>query len=245
MKRFLKKFPFLYSLVQRMYYTAFSIVELLGGTRIQEFRWKIRHLIRGKKWARGYRDTLRHPHRAFLIEKILAYQAIQTIMEVGCNAGPNLILLHEKLPRASLTGIDINRVAVGEGKQWLAELRITNIRIDVGYADDFAGFQDKSIDCIFTDATLMYIGPDKIQKVLSEFLRVATQHIVLLEYHADNPIQKTKLGFSYDGHWVYNYRNLFANYQEVKKITVTKLPSELWQDSPGWNRYGNLIEISL
>ncbi len=154
-------------------------------------------------------------------------------------------MLHEKLPHASLAGIDINHAAVDEGKKWLAELHTTNIRIDVGYADDLSRFQEKSIDCVFTDATLMYVGPDKIQKVLSEFLRVAKQRIVLLEYHADDSIQKIKSGFSYDGHWVYNYRNLFTNYQEIKKITITKLPSELWQDSPGWKKYGTLIEIQL
>lgn len=245
MKQLLKKIPFIYQSSQRIYYSLFSYIEKLGGSRVQEFRWKIRHHIRGKQWARGYRNTLSHPHRTFLVERIVSIPHLATVLEVGCNAAPNLVLLHEKLPHASLYGIDINREAIKEGKQWVHELGTNAIKLTVGRADDLSNFSNKSLDCVFTDATLMYVGPDKIRKVFKELCRVAKKCIVLFEYHADDSLPKAKQGFSYDGHWIYNYWHLATSCEGVKKITITKLPPELWQDSPGWKAYGNLIEIHI
>ncbi len=241
MKKLLQKVPFVYQRTQRIYYAFFALLERLCGTRIQELRWKLAHIIRKKQWAAGYRDTLHHPHRKFLIDRILSHGTVSRILEIGCNAGPNLILLAQRIPSTHFFGIDINHTAITEGKKWIDELDLKNISLSVGRADDLKKLPTQSIDYIFSDATMMYIGPDKIGSVIKEFIRVASKRIIFLEYHSRDLKEK---GLSYDGHWVYNYATLFTDYVRVECISITPMPDELWE-SPGWKKYGTVIEVTL
>lgn len=163
------------------------------------------------------------------------------MLEIGCGAGPNLILLSRVFPSAHFFGIDINAAAIAEGKKWIAQIGLNNISLFKGRADDIKKLPDKSMDCVFSDATLMYIGPDKIQNIVSECLRVVSKKIFFLEYHSD---EISEQGFFYDGHWVYNYRALFCKYVDKGCVTITPLLPDVW-DSPGWKRYGALIEITI
>ena len=254
LKHLLKKMPVLYRFVEKGYtYTLLRfqyLKYLLVGTKVMEKEWATRHLREREKdgcskentdWIRSYWDSLDHPHRPFLIEKISKFNP-SSILEIGCNCGPNLHLLAKKFPDAKIIGIDINPVAVQKGNEWLVEEGISNITLLEGKADELGQFQDRSFDVVFTDAVLIYIGPDKIKEVIAEMLRVSRRALILLEWHCFNS-KSNHLGV-YVGVWMRNYVTLLDEFVPENKIKVIKTPEELWSNE-NWQMYGGVIEVVM
>ena len=123
------------------------------GTRLKERYWAKRHLRGGDDWGygnddwvRGYWDSRNHLHRSFLVERISKFFP-SSILEIGCNCGPNLYLLAQKFPRAEIVGVDINPLAVQKGNEWFVREGISNVRLLVGKADERDGsYCSSSID---------------------------------------------------------------------------------------------------
>ena len=216
------------------------VFDKIFGTAVNETYWRFRHIISGSKWAESYigEDSINHAHRQFLADKISVYAPLKSILEIGCASGPNLYILQKKFPEAEFFGIDISRHAIEIGEEWFRKNRIKNIELSEGRADDLSRFSDKSIDIILTDAILIYIGPDKISKVIGEMMRVANKAIILNERHSDASL------FSSKNHWIYNYRKLFSEHTDEAKINISKFPKDLWPVG-GWKEYGAVIEVNL
>jgi ubiquinone/menaquinone biosynthesis C-methylase UbiE len=254
LKHLLEKMPILYLFVAKVYtYSTLRfryLKYLLSGTKVMEKEWATRHLREGERerddwgkgnddWINGYRDSLDHPHRSFLIESISRFNP-SSILEIGCNCGPNLYLLAKKFPDVKIIGIDINPMVVQKGNEWLVEEGISNVKLAEGKADELGQFQDKSFDVVFTDAVLIYIGPDKIKEVIAEMLRVTRKSLILLEWHCFN--SKSNPAGVYVGHWMRDYVALLEEFVPVNKIKVIKMPEELWPDK-NWQRWGGVIEV--
>jgi ubiquinone/menaquinone biosynthesis C-methylase UbiE len=217
----------------------------LLGTKLEEKYWARAHLRRGddwgdkeNDWARGYWDSRDHSHRSFLIDRISRFSP-SSVLEIGSNCGPNLYILAKRFPNAELMGVDINSEAVQKGNEWFAQEHISNVKLTEGKADDLRLFQDKSFDVVFTDAVLIYVGPDKIRQVITEMLRVTRKALILLEWH-DFDSSSTPLG-TYVGHWMRDYVALLKELVPEEEIRVSKLPRELWAD-PKWQKWGAVIE---
>jgi hypothetical protein len=152
-------------------------------------------------------------------------------------------------------------VAVQKGNEWLRHEGFSNVKLEVGKAQELTQFADKSFDVVFTDAVLIYISPDEIKQVVKEMLRIG-RVLVLCEWHLFNrwlalllngyycfrlksEAFKFKSGFScfFVGHWVRDYRMLFKGFAPNKNIRITKLPKETWNDK-GWQRWGAIIEVA-
>jgi ubiquinone/menaquinone biosynthesis C-methylase UbiE len=220
--------------------------------------WSTRHL-REQSWIENYWKSRDHPHRHFLIETISKYSP-ESILEIGCASGPNLYLAAKRLPKAEIRGIDINPLAVQKGNEWLAQEGISNAEIEVGRAQELDHFADRKFDVVFTDAVLIYIGPNEIEHVLKAMLRIGkvvvlyewyifsrTLAYLLSQYHylrTRNALfmpRSASLGF-YVGHWTRDYEILFKKFVPKERIHVTKLPKEVWNDK-GWRRWGAIIEV--
>ncbi len=142
------------------------------GTRVQEYIWKRRRLYGSTSPDTAFQESASEPHRQFVIQTI-ASRCPFSVLEIGCNAGVNLYLLSRLMSRATLHGLDINVEAIREGQERFQRLGVSNIMLGVGRADDLTRYDAGSIDVVFTDAALMYIGPDKIDRAVAEIVRVA------------------------------------------------------------------------
>lgn len=189
-------------------------------------------------------NTVDHPHREYLIARFRSHEPIQTFLEIGCDCGENLIHLSKKYSKARIHGIDINRKAVELGRQVMAKRGFDNVRIEAGKADDLSQFSDKSIDVIFSDACLMYVGPDKIRCVIAECERVATKGIIFNEWHFDRSDPTTVCHEYHFAHWVYDYRRLIRENFPNARVNITKIPDCVW-GGPGWKEFGSIVEMSL
>jgi ubiquinone/menaquinone biosynthesis C-methylase UbiE len=254
----LEKFPRLYSLVAKVYGYGASrsryLRERLLGTRITEKEWATRHLRSGNdwnntkhigesdEWVKCYWDSRDHGHRSFLLEHISKFSAISSILEIGCNCGPNLYLVARKFPEARIVGIDINPEVVQRGNEWLAQEGIKNVKLLVGKADELGQFDDKTFDIVFTDAVLIYIAPDKIKEVMKSMLRITRKALILFEWHSFGC--KSNPSGVYVGHWMRDYAALLKEFVPEENIHITKMPEELWPDKY-WQKYGAVIEVTV
>ena len=142
---------------------------------------------------------------------------------------PNLCLLAKKLPDAEIRGIDINTIAVQKGNEWLAQEGISNVKLLAGKADELDQFQDKSFDVVFTDAVLIYIGPDKIKEIMKEAIRIARRALILVEWHCfESQKDPHGLGVFYLGCWKRDYVALLKQFVSEEQIHVTKTPEDVW-----------------
>ncbi len=236
---FLKKFPLLYHLIQVWYWEIQSLKMRIFGTSIEEKKWIGRPVSLNDCWG-----GIEHPHRAFLIEKIATFLPISTILEIGCNYGPNLYLLAQKFPNIEIKGIDINPAAIQNGNELMGRSGFKNVKLSEGNIDNLSQFPDKSFDVVFTDAVLMYIGPDKIKKVISEMIRIVRKAIILVEWHQDSERDPQGLGVYHFGHWKRNYLNLLKQFVREDQIRLIKIPEEFRLDK-NWGKLGYIIDVII
>ena len=246
LKLILKRLPKLYGLFVKTYILFRGIRYKLEGTKLEENYWAnkqddIWDNSETNDWIRDIWDSQNHSHRTILLEKIFKYSP-QSILEVGCCCGPNLNLLAKMLPNTSIRGIDINPQAVKKGNKWLAQEKKSNVELILGKADDLQQFQNKNFDVVFTDAVLMYVGPDKIKKVINELLRVSRKALVLLEWQDFNATYNP-LGKNIH-HWVRDYKTLLQEIAPEAHVIISKLPDDLWEDK-NWKKHGAAIEIYM
>ncbi len=179
------------------------------------------------------------------MEKISNFSPFFSILEIGCNCGPNLYLIAKKFPNIEIKGIDINSIAIKYGNELLTKEGISNVKLLVGKADELNQFQDNKFDIVFTDALLIYIGPDKIKKIMQEMFRITRRALILTEWHSENQDKDPYgLGIYHFGCWKRNYVNLLKHFIPKDRIHLTKIPKEIWPDE-NWQNLGYIIEIIL
>lgn len=207
------------------------------GTRLDELFWEFRHFL-DKKWSESYisNESLNHPHRQLLIDKISNNFPFQSVLEIGCASGPNLYLLSQRFLGAKFYGIDISKKAIKEGQKFFDQKRIKNVSLENGSIMNLGNFEDRSMDIVFSDAAILYIGPDKIKLVLAEMMRIAKKAVVLCEQHTDGDS-------FYNNKWVHNYKDIIKKIAPEAKINFTKIPEDIWAGD--WAKYGYVIEIKL
>ena len=225
LKEFFKKIK-IYRLLRWIYWKNFELLERIFGTNFTRIIWK-------HAKTEGYLASINHSHRRMLLEIIKKYNP-QSVLEIGCSGGTNLYLIGKELPACKIFGTDINQRAVEVGKKLFGKQKMeSNLLV----ADiEKQPFPDKNFDIVLTDAVLIYVGPDRIKRVVDEMKRLAKKAIIMVERHND--------GDSASGKWYENicrrnYKKLFMGHKTI----FTKIPSEIWGGD--WGRDGCIIEVIL
>jgi ubiquinone/menaquinone biosynthesis C-methylase UbiE len=238
----LEQWPALYRLVSKVYYTfnPEHLREMFIGTKAREMSWAKPEI------GAGYWATRDHSSKAFLVEKIAAHVPIASVLEVGCASGPNVYAVAGKFPGAQITGIDINPEAIAYGTRQFAKEGIPNVRLLVGKAGELSQFPDRSFDIVFTNAMLIYIGPDKIREVIKDLLRVTGRALILMELYRPekNGDDKRGLGNYQHDNWVRDYTKLLEPFVAGNRLKITRIPREVWPDRP-WRDLGAVIEVTI
>lgn len=163
----------------------------------------------------------------------------QSILEIGCDCGPNLSLLKKIHPEAKLTGIDINQLAIEYGKK-----KFKDKGIDIELITERAGnidFEKNSFDIVFSRATLMYLGISEFESAIKKIIEIANKGIVLMErnYHQVDYL----FGEVHGRHWIRNYGIIFKHLNiSEDKIKLTPISREIWYPGGGG---ATVIEVDL
>jgi SAM-dependent methyltransferase len=177
----------------------------------------------GGGWIEEYVQSTTHPHRNLIVDVVGKCEPFETVFEIGCNAGPNILKIRDKfnLKDSNLYGIDLNKDSIDRAKEWMPA-----VNWEVGSVLDLP-YESKSMNLVLLDACLMYVDDKEIGRAMSEIDRVAKRSIVICDWNGDTKEGEIKEGY----HWGRDYENILKDLGfEVKKIQLTKetWPNERW-----------------
>jgi pseudaminic acid biosynthesis-associated methylase len=143
----------------------------------------------------------------------------QSVLEVGCTQGDNLIHLARHVPADRIWGVDINPVV-------LDALRghVPGTHPVLGVARDLP-FPDDSFDLVVTVGLLIHIPDDTLERVMGELLRVARRWVLSGEYHAD---EQTEVVYRGHEHVLFKrdyaaiFRERFPQHELVEEGYLTR-----------------------
>jgi pseudaminic acid biosynthesis-associated methylase len=105
---------------------------------------------------------------------------IESVLEVGCNRGHNLVALTE------LLGEQVNVVGIEPNEYALRVARRSDDRIGVLRGDAVAlPFATDAFDLVFTSGVLIHIPPTDLSRAMAEIHRVSRRFILCIEYFAE------------------------------------------------------------
>lgn len=209
---------------------------VLGGF-FQGLIWRYKHLYESG-WPTTSLSSTELPYRNQLVSEVTASSdCIQSVLEIGCGAGPNLRLVRQKIPSARLVGIDINKKAVETAKNYFKTVADDNTVFFVRKAYQLSIFEDSTFDVCFSNAVMVCHPPNDFIRAVKEMLRVTKSTIIFNEFHKDGAIE----GVFNEGRWVYDYASIF---KELSPGVEVKLQPSHYTGGD-WDIYGKLITVSL
>ncbi len=168
------------------------------------------------------------------IADILKKIEFESFLELGCSCGNRLFNIAQQHEQASIVGIDISPLAIKTGQNFFKKSGIKNvqfIRKRIGRLNDFP---ESSFDVVFSRATLIYISPRKIIRVLKDIIRTSKKYVILMEMQGmdlDRDPEGTGF-FCPPSNWKRDYIRLFKSVGiKESDIIVADVPEAVW--SPG------------
>lgn len=155
---------------------------------------------------------------------IIELTQAQSFLDVGCNAGWNLLALREIDNEAQMSGVDVNTKA-------LAEAEALGFDVLEGRAQDLGLlFLGGSADMVITSGVLIHIPPDEVQSAMRAIVEASNRWVVAIEYQADESTE-----VEYRGHagrlWKRPYGDLYA---ELGLSVVEFGPADGFDDCTFW-----------
>jgi pseudaminic acid biosynthesis-associated methylase len=108
---------------------------------------------------------------------------LETVLEVGCNAGANLRWLAQLVDPSGVVGVDVSERALAGLRRALPEVRALRA------AARELPFADGSFDLVFTTGVLIHVAPADLPAVTGEIVRCARRFVLCGEYFAEEPTE--------------------------------------------------------
>ncbi|MFZ1009561.1 MAG: pseudaminic acid biosynthesis-associated methylase [Candidatus Sulfotelmatobacter sp.] len=140
-----------------------------------------------------------------------------TFLEVGCNAGNQLLLL-QRMGYTNLSGIELQPYALE-----IARSRTRNILLAQGSALSIP-YGDASFDIVFTSNVLIHIAPADLRRAVDEIYRCARKFIWGMEYYAPSVTE-----VNYRGHsqllWKMDYAQKYlSRFSDLELVREQRIP---------------------
>lgn len=150
----------------------------------------------------------------------------ESILEVGCQWGENLVPIRERFPNKKIVGVDIDKPVLDEAvKKTGLDLRVGNL-FDLG---------EEKYDVVFAEALFCMIEPNRVEDGLKELLRVARKKVILVELETEKFVDRVPGGRT-GANWI----KLVGSYG--LEVTRKKIQREDWDANP-WIEHGYIYEI--
>jgi len=200
---------------------------------LQSLYWKYRHLW-NPSWPEAYmaEQNINHPHRKLVIEAVGSFTNFESVSEIGCASGPNLLRLHQIYPNKKYFGYDINSKAVNAGVRNLKNKNITNISLKV--LDTLSGVPETS-DIILSDASLLYCPPQKLQSTIEKLWNAANLGLVLVEQESPDS------NSHWNGAWQHPFSSIIQRIAPEATIESQKIDESCW--SGNWVKFGRILIV--
>lgn len=117
-----------------------------------------------------------------LFAKILSKSSgVSSVLELGANIGLNLVALHDLLPEASFSAVEINKKACEElrNKVWIDVINKSILEFEA----------EKKYDLVFSKGVLIHINPESLEAVYKKLYDYSQKYILIVEYYNPVPLQ--------------------------------------------------------
>ena len=149
----------------------------MSQTLLTAAKWAKQHEAYGPGWTENYWRTREDPSRVAVVEALTTLPPWTTLVEIGCNAGPQLHLIAKTFLGKQLYGIDVNPVALQAGRQNVSSATFTEASLW-----EWLPLQTgRAWDVLISHYTLAYVAPEDLSAILAQCLRVAKCGLVLAE----------------------------------------------------------------
>ena len=193
----------------------------------------------------NYINELDSERNKILWEVLDSFNA-QTIVEIGSSLGSKLVGFAKDNPTVNLVGLDINPKAVEKGRLIAAEMQLENLTFLV-FDINNDSISDLTIEVkntvFFTWATLIYIHPVKIVKVLKSILNLKPLGFIFIEQHSVKLTKPWKRGRIIHGgpNYIRDYLHILQKLGAFTNYKIHNLPIsvEIW--SPGGGNASMII----
>lgn len=124
------------------------------------------------------RNFVSWPQRMPFWTRILQLTGARSVLEVGCNAGWNLLALRTIHPWVLLAGTEINETAANRA-------RALGLSVGDIPATDTGTALPYTYDMVFTVGVLIHISQQDIPGAMKEIVAVSKRYVLSVEYEAD------------------------------------------------------------
>lgn len=147
--------------------------------------------------------------RVPLLQRMIDQTGAETFLDVGCNAGWNLLALRKISPDFMMSGIDVNHQAL---LQAAAEgFDVVNCAAkDLPSMDDLQG-----ADMVITSGVLIHIPPIELEAVMRAIVEASSRFVLCIEYEA--PVEQM---VEYRGHQHRLWKRPFGELYERLGMSV-------------------------
>ena len=136
---------------------------------------------------RNNSEPLLYSKVAMWARMLQAANNVNSIRELGCNIGLNLVALKRLQPKLNLSGYEINEEAAKQASDFnVAEIKQGSIIDQIN---------DTKVDLTFTAGVLIHINPDYLYNVYKNLVDGSNRYVLVAEYYNPAP---TKI--NYRGH---------------------------------------------
>lgn len=112
---------------------------------------------------------------------IVAATGIRSVIEAGCNFGPNLLAIRLVCPFIWLGGIDVNTKAVAMARNLGLDAErktLNDLRIAASHPVDGA-------DLVFTAGVLIHVAPENLSDAMQTIVKASRRYVMAIEYSSN------------------------------------------------------------
>jgi len=115
--------------------------------------------------------------KSFFRKLLQKTPTVRTVLEVGCNMGGNLLMLHEIQKNLRLHGLEPNISAAHQARKLLPSATISNKSVlDIAWR--------KKLDLSFTCGVLIHINDSDIKNAMKKIYTATHEYILSIEYYS-------------------------------------------------------------
>lgn len=133
---------------------------------------------------------------------VLDHTDAKSVIEVGCNAGWNLLCIQRLRPKVIAGGLDVNGSAVAQALN-------NGLSAIEGPISQLRHHYDHGADLVFTCGVLIHIGPDELLGAMQSIVDTSRKWVLAVEYAAE-----TEEEVEYRGHQERLWRRPFGKLYE-------------------------------
>lgn len=147
--------------------------------------------------------------RVPLLQRMIDQTGAESFLDVGCNAGWNLLALRKISADFMMSGVDVNHAALLQAAAEGFDV-VNCAAADLATMDDLQG-----ADMVITSGVLIHIPPVELEAVMRAIVAATNRYVLCIEY--DHPVEQM---IEYRGHQHRLWKRPFGELYERLGMSV-------------------------